>query len=61
MACDAYFATAVCEFPGCDHPAPVQGASRGDGFMALCLEHDATLFYAPEEFHRMWAERERDS
>lgn len=61
MACDTYIAAAVCEFPGCDRPAPLPGASRGDGFMALCFEHDAHLFYEPLEFHRLWAERERDS
>ncbi len=52
-----YFTTVTCEFPGCDKPAPLPGASRGDGFMSLCFEHDAHLFYDAEEFHRMWDER----
>ncbi len=61
MACGGYFATAVCDFPGCSNPAPAATASRGEGVLALCLEHDAHRFYAPDEFQRMWAEREPGS
>jgi hypothetical protein len=61
LTCGGYFATVVCAFPGCSNPAPAQAASPAEGVPALCLEHDAYLFYAPGEFERMWAEREPGS
>jgi hypothetical protein len=50
----AYVVTGACAFPGCEHPAPIHAQSRGDGWLSLCLEHDAQLFYDRAEFERLW-------